>query len=234
MIPLGMLGAATPRAVAPPGPVDPDWLSVLSLHHFAGADGATTFTDQKGIAWTHAGLAQIDTAQSKFGGSSLYIPANGRIQTAADDPGYAFGTGDWTVECFIRLAAAPSSFGIIFDSRNGGIEIKPTVYVDSSRRINYFVGGSAVITTAAMLALSTWHHLAVVRSGGTTTVYIDGAAAGTLADSYNYTQARMGWGDSTYSPGSPINGWLDECRVTKGVARYAGAFTPPSAPFPNS
>lgn len=216
------------------GGTDPNFSSVTSLLHFDGADGSTTFTDVKGISWSGFGSAQIDTAQFKFGSSSLYIPASGRIQNAVDNASWALGTGNFTIEFFVRLNAAPASFGIIFDSRVGSNATTPTVYVDSSRRLNYYVSGSAVITTSVTLTLSTWYHVAVVRNAGTTTLYINGTSSGTWSDSTNYTNKRMGWGDSTYSPGTPINGWLDDCRITKGVARYTANFTPPALPFPNS
>lgn len=50
---------------------DPFSSFVTSLLHFDGIDGSTTINDVKGNTWTAYINAQLDTAKSKFGGSSV-------------------------------------------------------------------------------------------------------------------------------------------------------------------
>jgi hypothetical protein len=86
--------------------------------------------------------------------------------------------------------------------------------------------------------LGQWYHLAADRQGNTVRVYVDGAVIATdaafsitLNDSIQpFTLGRIGL-DTTFAT-FDYNGQMDEIRVTKGLARYAGAFTPPSGPFP--
>lgn len=212
--------------------IDPYWPNVIALLHFDGADGSTVFVDETGSAWTRAGSSQISDAQSVFGGASLL--SSGRIYNSTNRSSRAFGTGDFTIEFFVRFSSAPGSFGIVLDSRSSASEPKPTLFIDSSRRLNYFVLDAVRITSSA-LNLDQWYHIAIVRFSGSTKMYVDGVQAGsTWSDSTNYTQNFHAFGDSTYSPGSPMAGWVDEARITKGIARYTADFTVPAAPFPSS
>ncbi|MGP1667223.1 MAG: hypothetical protein ACTS5I_15240, partial [Rhodanobacter sp.] len=85
------------------GGADPYWSSVVSLMHFAGADGSTIFTDEKGKAWVAGGSAQIDTGvPGPFGGSSLLLAVTDFLETVSASSDFAFGTGDFTIECWKR------------------------------------------------------------------------------------------------------------------------------------
>jgi hypothetical protein len=91
----------------------------------------------------------------------------------------------------------------------------------------------ALVSTTTMSDTATWHHIAVVGSSGTIKIYIDGvaqgntAAQGTIIDSSSsYGVGRAG----DYS-GLYFNGWIDEFRVSKGIARWTSNFTPPTAPY---
>lgn len=77
-----------------------------------------------------------------------------------------------------------------------------------------------------------WHHFAYVRKGNVWTGYIDGqqdftkTVAGTLINKSE--DKRIGlWGNSTYG----YRGYIDEFRVTKGIARWTENFTPPTVPY---
>ena len=65
------------------GGTDPNFSSVTSLLHFDGVDASTTFTDVKGKTWTASGSAQLDTAQAKWGPSSLLLGSGAYISRRA-------------------------------------------------------------------------------------------------------------------------------------------------------
>lgn len=92
---------------------DPYWANVVSLLHMDGANGSTTFTDQKGKTWTPNGNVQISTAQSVFGGSSAAFDGVNDSLSIASHADFGFGTGDWTVECFVRQTTTAAQ--VIFD-----------------------------------------------------------------------------------------------------------------------
>jgi hypothetical protein len=81
-----------------------------------------------------------------------------------------------------------------------------------------------------------WNHVAITRSSNTVRMFLNGTQVGTYTTSYIFwdsTTALLLGGFYTGSFGEDIDGYVDEFRVTKGVARYTANFTPPSAPFPN-
>jgi hypothetical protein len=74
-----------------------------------------------------------------------------------------------------------------------------------------------------------WHHIAIVRSSGTVTVYVDGTSVGSVSDTNNYsvTQFRVGYSGVNVVP---TNGFIDELRFSN-TARWTSNFTPPSSAY---
>ena len=91
-----------------------------------------------------------------------------------------------------------------------------------------------VVSSGTITDTNTWHHLAFVRDGNTLRLFIDGTADGTadvtdvtINDSANkLAVGRSGEYDDLY-----WNGWIDEFRISKGIARSTADFTPPSAQY---
>lgn len=212
---------------------DSHWANVVSLLHFDGADGSTTISDAKGmLTWTAVGNAQIDTAQSKFGGASGLFDGAGDCVEAGASEGFNFGTGDFTIEMFVRFTGAGRAYLFSLGTNQAALIVTP-----SSGAVEVYGPGSYVINAGATsFATGAWFHIALVRSGNTWTVYRNGAAYVSATDS-------RAWGNNANvldvglvrSPDTNgLNGHIDELRITKGVARYTANFTPPTAPFPNS
>lgn len=216
---------------------DPLFASVKSLLHFDGANGSTTFTDQIGArTWTRTGASLvISTAQFKFGGSALFTGAiNGNYLTSDSTADFGFGTGDFTIEFWHRTPSSFGSFHFIADWRDAGNQAKPCIFVNGTALV-YYVSGATRITGSVTLATSTWYHMAISRVSGTTRMFINGALAGTWTDATNYVTARCALNSAGDTLGTfGCAGYIDDFRVTKGAGRYVAAFTPPSAPFPNS
>ena len=112
----------------------------------------------------------------------------------------------------------------------------PSMYFNSSGVIYYYVNSSDAIT-GSTLSTGTWYHIAVCRSGTNTKMFINGTQVGsTFSDSTNYGcgAQRPIIGGSDYYTGSQQNlvGYIDDFRITNGVARYTDNFTPPTASLP--
>jgi hypothetical protein len=218
------------------GEADPYFSSVELLLHCDGADASTTFTDHSanGYTVTATGNAQIDTAQSKFGGASCLLDGTGDYLSIADAAPLQMGSGDFTIECWVRFNSLAGSFTIFGKSvyATGGIDL-----ISDGTSLYFDMQTTRGSVTLASLALSTgtWYHFACVRSGSSCVLYIDGVSKATLTSSANINSAvafNIGSAAPNYS-GFDLNGWIDDFRVTKGVARYTSAFTPPTAAFPN-
>lgn len=210
---------------------DPFFSSVKLLLHFGGADASTTFTDSgpSGKTVGVAGNTQIDTAQSKFGGSSGLFDGTGDwLTTPNGDADFQWGTGDFTWEAFVRFNVAPGTVGLVSGGNSGNFNLRVAggslhLYVKST---SSFLSGAWAPTTGV------WYHVACSRTSGTSRLFVDGVQLASGADATNWTMNQQFIGNS--GPNSEqLNGWLDELRITKGVGRYAAAFSPPTAAFPD-
>jgi hypothetical protein len=214
---------------------DPYRSQVSLLLHGDGANGSTTITDSSPTpkTVTAVGNAQISTAQSKFGGSSIAFDGNGDYLTIPASADFSFGTENFTVE-FWYYHLGGTDKGLFANNSGSGVGVNFLVGALGSFRIYNGTSGGNVADFSASPALNTWQHVAVVRQNGTVTLYVSGAASGTA----NWAGVNAG-NVATFSVGAAYgnarfaNGYMDEFRVTKNIARYTSNFTPPTAPFPD-
>jgi hypothetical protein len=211
--------------------------NTLLLIHANGTNASTYFEDDNGQRGsrgiTAIGNAQIDTAQSKFGGASALFDGNGDYLLSPTNSAFGFGTGDFTIEGWIRFNNFTSG-PVFVDMRSaGGTEVVPTIYFNTNGAPIYFTNGSARIT-GSNLSTGTWHHIAVSRSGTSTRMFVNGTQVGsTYSDSNNYVTTLLSIGIVPYNTSfGALNGWIDELRVSNS-ARYTANFTPATTPFVN-
>jgi hypothetical protein len=211
---------------------DPYWNDVSLLLHMDGSNGSTTFTDSSSNALTvtPSGDAQISTAQSKFGGSSLLLDGSGDYITTSASSALALGTGDFTVEFFVYRTSNNNDQGIFtFGATQSGLFAS----MDGSTLGVGLLGGDPSAISGGTLSLNTWHHVAITRSSGSLRGFIDGVQFGsTVTETTNLVDNILNIGYS-YTSSYAMIGNLDEFRVTKGIARYTANFTAPTAAFPN-
>lgn len=207
--------------------------NTLLLIHCDGTDATTFFEDDNGVRASKGisaiGNAQVDTAQSKFGGASLLLDGTGDALSTA---GIAFGTSDFTVEYWIR-PTTQSGYDIHWDLRGTPTSnLSPIVYTLNGT-LYVDVGASTVITGSA-LSNNTWYHIALARSGSSTKLFVNGTQVGsTYTDSNNYVSAATLYIGELYSlAGNGVVGNMDEFRISNS-ARYTTTFTPSTSPFVN-
>ncbi|WP_037470653.1 LamG domain-containing protein [Sinorhizobium fredii] len=221
----------------------------VSLHcGFNGVDGATTSTDDSNSAHTltFVGNAQLDTAQQKFGGSSLLLDGTGDIVTCAASTDWDFGSSPFTIEMFARFNTITSTSRSVLGS-SGSNAASFVMGINAGLSNFQFAfssnGGSSfneIITSSGVTAATgQWYHLCVDRDGSNKIrLYIDGVMRGSLttANAINYESTALAIGATDGTGSSDMDGWLDEVRITKGVARYASdsGFTVPTAAYPRS
>lgn len=211
--------------------------SVRLLMHFDGADGSTVFSDAVSHVFTAVGNAQIDTAQSKFGGASAYFDGAGDSINTPDSPDWNFGSGDFTVEFWVRRGAA--TLGHIigkwgYTNRGWAFYINAAgaaLFSYSTDTSNFFN-----VVTGGAIPTNTWAHVAVSRNGSTIRLFIDGVLVDSAAMSATIASPSrvLEIGHQNAAAYAPFNGWIDELRLTKGAGRYTAAFTPASAAFVGS
>jgi len=202
------------------------------LLHGNGSNGSTSIIDSSPNPKivTAVGNAQISTAQSKFGGSSIAFDGSGDGLNVAGMP--ILGLRDFTIEYWAyntRLSPSRYFIGSSGDVNTaGGIGI---FWQDNSQfyvRING-IGGVEIIATPH--ALNQWVHVAVTRQNTTVRLFFNGTLAGSVTKEGNITRAIAALGYTTASAAYDMQGHLAEMRVADGIARYTANFTPPTAAF---
>jgi hypothetical protein len=222
-------------------PVDPVFNNVSLLLHGNGTNGSTTITDSSPSpkTVTAVGNAQISTAiADPFGNSTgvIAFDGTGDYLTLLANSLFSFDA-DFTVEFWIYYSS--SAVQIILDTRNADTITNYVLYLDPSDKV-VFRYTASTLTSAQSVSKNQWVHVAVTRASQTIRLFINGvvdANTVVLAGVVNSASfPSIGGGRSTGSDtvsGYYLNGYIDDLRITKGIARYTANFTPPAAPFPD-
>jgi hypothetical protein len=188
-----------------------------------------------GSLLTKVGNATSSDTQRKFTSSSaMYFDGTGDYLNTNSNNLLALGTGDFTVECWVNKSDTNHRGIFQISPTSGGLDTNYTVTLGfawgNSTAWQIYAGGGATNGSTFSLSTNTWYHAALVRSSGTTKLYIDGTEEISISDTQNYTGAYMAIG-GYYSTTYVHNGYIQDLRVTKGLARYTSNFTPPTAEF---
>lgn len=156
-----------------------------------------------GRPWLHPGAAY-------FTGSN-YLSNASNISMA----------GDFTVECYFKpTATSQSSFLQVGNETIGRI-----VFFTFNGGLCYNIYGAATVTLATGIALDTWQHVAIVRSGTTVTGYINGTVGSTPATGVSGTVGNAV--EFTIGSASSAPMYISNFRAVNGTAVYTGNFAPP-------
>jgi hypothetical protein len=227
---------------------DPSYNNVSLLVLANGADASTAFVDNAPTPKTITafGNAHISTAQAKFSASSALFDGTGDYLSVPAHTDFNFGSGAFTLEAHIYLTGYPNLNGgnyksaiIAKDVSTGRQFSLLAVGTVSSYTGLEFVGFSApavgtTVSATHAFALNTWYHVELVRSGNLVYVFVDGVlknVGGTaFSENIQNTSTALLVGannfDATYL--YEFKGYIDNLRITKGVARHTATFTPPT------
>ncbi|WP_411885878.1 LamG-like jellyroll fold domain-containing protein [Polaromonas sp. YR568] len=229
---------------------DPSYGSVSVLLRGGGANNSTVMTDSASSpkAVTVFGNARISAAQSKFGGSSIAFDGDGDYLSVPAGPGnnFNFGTGDFTIETWFYLSSPGSGYRNLFVIPWGATYMMIR-FGDGGfgGRLQFASEASGFPTvyssehTQASLA-GAWHHVAFTRSNGLSRAFLDGNLL-TLRNNIFSGPPVTSWADTSniasvaqafvsQTGGVAWLGYMDDVRITRGVARYTASFTPATGP----
>ena len=244
-----------------PGSIDPSYENVQLLLHGNGSEGSTLIADASQIKRqvTASGNARISTSQSLFGGASLYFDGSSYLSTP-NDPGYGVTKSASTVELWIYITG-DSALDNCCNARHAGLVTgnMPSSGATPNAWTFLLLGSSSVTGTGLAFsetdpngnwyyaqanyafAKNTWYHVAAVRSAIGVRFFINGVQQANATDTIGTTLR------TAYGTANPLyvgwfgyqgnerrfKGYIDDLRITSGVARYAANFTPPSMEFPD-
>ncbi len=219
---------------------DPYWANVELLMNFDGPSFMDSSPDD--LAITTNGSPAISTAQSKFGGASGLFGRDDYLTGPAQSEALDFSATPGTVECWLFLTEAVGTNNVLFlvgpEGRSGTTGLALGLVGRDGDNTYAFVSYTTTgptLSESSPITLNAWHHIAWVIDGSALRIYLDGARIEqvTLTGSQEGSGVVIG-NDSPGMPILPSAYYLDELRITKGVARYAGAsYTLPAAAFPN-
>jgi hypothetical protein len=186
-------------------------------------------------AWQNNALtvgdAQASTTQYKWSPTSMKFDGTGDYLTIPSNQSLALGTGNFTIEFWAYWAGgAFSNYYFAFDSRSGNSPFTDGVGIATNITNGYWYisfSGQELLTSIA--ATAGWQYIALVRNNGVFTLYVNGTSGGTYTATNNMTNTTALVG--TYYAKSQFywNGYIQDLRITKGVAR---TITTPTAAFP--
>ena len=212
------------------------------LLHADGTDAGTTFTDsstyQSAKTVTANGNAQLDTAQQKFGTASGLFDGTGDYLTTPDHADFSFGSGDFTIDFWVRFSSLAANRQTIYWHQTDASNYIAIVWNNSDTRWQLEIVEATVaivqVNATDTISIDTWYHVAAVKKALNTTyeVFRDGVSKGSSVDASvpaDYSSSVYVGMDEAAS--WPLFGWLDELRVSKGIARWTTTFTPPIAAY---
>jgi len=172
------------------------------------------------------------TITAKWPPTSMKFNGSGDWLTTLDHPQLQLDTGNFTIEGWFYLSLNNTAYGIV---SKGTASTGWSVNVTSGNRIQFSYTASNLTGATTTLAQGSWYYFAVVRSGsgvGNLKIYINGTleatSGGAVTDNFNQTDILYVGASRTGT--TPLNGYLQDIRLTKGVARTVT--TTPTAAFP--
>ncbi len=218
---------------------DEYYSSCSLLMHFSGSNGSTTFIDNSPSPKTATSNngASISTVQSKFGGTSGLFDGGDDYVTVPDNSEFDFGAGDFTIE-YWEYRTSNAVFKPVM-SRNSSGQPPWMIGWTEAGNINFFAGNGSSWSIASavsmgVIIINSWTHYAVTRQGNTFRTFQNGTQISTFTSTATIPNGAAPLEIGRYAATYYYPGYLDELRLTKGVARYTGSFVTQSVEFPNN
>ena len=213
---------------------DTHFSKVTALFNFDGSDGDTTTSgldsSNKNLTVSYSSGDQLSNTQKKFGATSLYVADN---VTLSSSDGFNMGTGDFTIEAWYYFTSFSNSFGHYDQwagSSTGAGNVQMWNSTSAQGKIKWYYNGNSNFTSSTTMSTGQWYHVAYVRESGTLKIYFNGTVDSTT-QSYSGQFGKTGTvylGDQHAGGGGTPQYYIDDLRVTKGLARYTSNFTAPT------
>ena len=186
-------------------------------------------TSNKAI--TANGNAAASSVQSNFYGGSFAFDGTGDYLTASTSSDYIFGTGDFTLECWAYFNAV-NTYNALITIHNGDANWNMRVdTVSGTPRLLFYSGSTDIYSSSpTTVATGRWYHFAITRQSSSLKLWVNGVNEHTATVSNNYTinnTLHIG-GQQNNLAGTYLNGYIQDLRIYKGLAKYTQNFIPAS------
>jgi len=210
---------------------DPNFANVSLL---IPGDSDANDVSNNTLTVTNTGVT-ISSGEKKFGAGSMYFDGSAAsfLKVTADDV-LNLGTGDWTMECWLKREAQLDTYAMVYCA--GHVGQNDGYYLENGA----FQSSTGAVLSGLNTTIGAWVHFALCRDGNTLRAFHDGievdsgSVSGHTFNGQTTATYEGMWIGTYIDEGEPWKGYMDDFRVTKGVARYTAAFDVPTEAFPTS
>jgi len=226
-------------------PVDKLGIQNVSLLLHGNADGSGNILDSSPSPKTVSKFGNTASAtppsypnsNSLFGNAIAFDGTGDYLTSPSNSALHVLGS-DFTLELWVRLAASQNNFGLLSTYSDVGSNTVGYIIRFTPTALRFFAGKGGIDFSLRdatyVFATNQWYHIAITSRSNTGRVFIDGIQqGGTIDFSGTVNSAETLQIGRTHTATDDLNGFIDDLRITKGVARYTANFTPPTAPFPD-
>jgi hypothetical protein len=141
--------------------------------------------------------------------------------------------GDFTAEGWVYLSSTAAAWPVftVGDSNGStGIELYRAT---SNGKWRVYSNNTAQIDSTTSTGTGSWVHLAVTRYSGVVRLFVNGVNEGSTWSTTGTFSGAVYVGAEFYGGSVTVaaNGYIQDLRITKGIARYTSNFTPPTTAF---
>jgi hypothetical protein len=202
-------------------------LSTVMLLHFNDTLGTSFFTDDatsSPAVYISNGTVAISNVEAKFEGLSVKFTSGSIVIPANTSLG--FGTGNFTVEMWVKVSGGGKKLFVPASTGAG----KWMLYINSAGAVVWSTGSLTIDTGTVTVTNNAWHHIAVTRTSGNLSIFVDGIPMTLDNDATNYSPAgtvvySIGGNGTAISGIGNFDGYMDELRVSNS-SRYTTKFVP--------
>jgi hypothetical protein len=190
-----------------------------------------------GVTTTSVGIVTFSKYYGTSVGFNTSISSTQALQNISTAD-YQFGGQDFTVECWVYVKNfVANDYGVIVKSSTDSSWLTGwTLYHRSNSRFGWYLNGTGVdgqsysggTETLSTYSTGTWYHLAVVRRNFVRSFYVNGILDRSDTDLVNYIPTSIISIGNDISSNFRLDGYLQDLRIYKGVAKYTSNFTPPT------
>jgi hypothetical protein len=183
------------------------------------------------------GTAQASTTQAKWSPTSAFFNGSSSLY-AQPNTAFAFGTGDFTVEGWMYFNSTSPSISGLCQSDVVGSSTSDKWWFGYSAGGLYFAchgPGTPRASIPFSPSTGTWYYVTATRASGTMRLFVDGVSGTVTNGNGGLSGVNLSQNGLTVGGISTpvyLNGYVQDLRLTKGVARYTATFTPPTAALP--
>lgn len=212
-------------------PGDLEWNNVTLSISGNGENNSTDFSsaDAKSHTVSGSGDVKYSTTQYKYGTASIYFDGTGDYLTVSDSTDFTIGASEsFTFECWVYLSNAAVNRVIFYI---GGWRL---MVQNTGPKLWFSLGSTWTIQNSATFTLNGWHHIALVRNVNTFYLFLDGTSTSSNTSTTSNDPIALYIGRDPYETSWNFQGYIDDIRLTKGVARYTANFDVPTIENPQS